>query len=388
MISLDKYASILNVNKQTMTVKVQAGIRLRDLQKAMYRLGLALPACGSTDVQSLGGLCATDVHGTGKEHAFLSEQLVSLRIVDGRGVARTATPADDVFHAAMGGLGMIGIVTEVEIRCIPLYNLEKSIRIINVNHAQRDIEQILTDYDHVSFYYMGGVHSDIVRMNIWKNTDRSTSWLLPLRKMYLELIDFVFSSYILVIAGWAHRLDKVAGLGFRLLRAIMDGHVTVYPATSGFARRLFYHHDEIEYGVPFEKYTECLAEVRDYLVAHRSFSIIEVRFSPNRTAGLIAPGAGRRTCYIELAYSLETDSTPVFVEVEKIFQKYDGHVHLGKWTRVTGADLHRMYGERFERFLRVRRQQDPDNKFMNIFTQRLCDMGSVEVMSSEISRAF
>jgi hypothetical protein len=34
----------------------------------------------------------------------------------------------------------------------------------------------------------------------------------------------------------------------------------VYPASAGFGRKLFMRHDEIDYGIPFERHRECLKE--------------------------------------------------------------------------------------------------------------------------------
>ena len=65
--------------------RVQAGVRLRDLNKSLWSAGLALPVLGSTDAQSLGGLIASDLHGTGRDHGFLSEQVLALTVLVGVG---------------------------------------------------------------------------------------------------------------------------------------------------------------------------------------------------------------------------------------------------------------------------------------------------------------
>lgn len=371
MISLDNYDRVIELDPARRRVTVQAGIRLRTLQKYLKKFKLALPAAGSTDAQSLGGLCATDVHGTGRDHAFLSEQIISLRIIDAQGKAQTVGPESDLYHAALGGLGCVGVVTELTLQCVPHYNLLKRVEIVKKQEAEEHIEEIINKNDHASFYYLGGVHSQRCRLNVWNETKRWRSSFGHARKMFLEFIDMSFSGYILGLARAVHELDAVAEAGFRLMHSSMHNHALVQSATVGFSRKLFYHHDEIEYGVPFECYRECLAEVQQMLLDKKFFCIIELRFSPNRSAGLLTPGAGRRTCYIELAPSLSSDPSEVFAAAEKIFWKYDGHVHLGKWTQVTGADLQRMYGERYARFERVRTAQDPHGKFLNEFTGRL-----------------
>ena len=141
MLSLDRYDRILSVDLASRVVRVQAGVRLRDLDEYLQKLGLAFPVLGSTNAQSIGGLVATDLHGTGRDHGFLSEQILALRIVDAAGVARTFRPGSDVFHAAIGGLGTCGIVTEVEIQCVPSFNLEKSLRIVPRRWVRANIDR-------------------------------------------------------------------------------------------------------------------------------------------------------------------------------------------------------------------------------------------------------
>ena len=122
LVSLDALDRVLGFDPLRRTIRVQAGVRLRDLNKVLARANLALPVLGSTDAQSLGGLIATDLHGTGRDHGFLSEQILGLRVVFADGDARDVGPGDPLFHAAMGGLGAVGVVTEVELQLVEGFN--------------------------------------------------------------------------------------------------------------------------------------------------------------------------------------------------------------------------------------------------------------------------
>ncbi|HWO07830.1 MAG TPA: FAD-binding protein, partial [Polyangiaceae bacterium] len=89
MLSLDACRRVLALDRQRRVIHVEAGLRLRDLSRVLAANGLALPVLGSTDAQSIGGLVATDLHGTGREHGFLSQQILGLRLVSAAGHART-----------------------------------------------------------------------------------------------------------------------------------------------------------------------------------------------------------------------------------------------------------------------------------------------------------
>lgn len=368
MLSLDHYNRIISVDRTSRVVHVQAGVRLRDLTEHLQPLGLALPVLGSTNAQSIGGLVATDLHGTGRDHGFLSEQILSLRIVDASGEPRTFRRGSDVFHAAIGALGTCGLVTDVELQCVPAFNLEKSLQIVPRRWVRAHIDQILADNHHVSFYYAGGVDVHNVRMNLWNRTDKTPDRALVLKKMSYELLDMLVSGYLLGLSKLLDMADSFATLGLLFFKATMDGRITVYPAAPGFSRKLYYHHDEIEYGVPYEVHQECLDEVLALLRRKRFLTIVEVRFTPDTSSALLGPGVGRRTCFIELAPSLSLDSSEIFAEVEAIFARYGGQPHLGKKTSVTGAAMAEMYRARWEKFCEVRRQQDPGGKFLNDFS--------------------
>jgi L-gulonolactone oxidase len=381
LLSLDRYNRVLEVDVEQRRVRVQAGIRLRELNQVLAEHGLALPVLGSTDAQSLAGLIATDLHGTGREHGFLSEQVLSLRIVNSRGEAETFHPGSDVFHAAIGAIGTCGVVTEVELRCVPAFHLEKSIWIIKRGEVERDLERMLRMHDHVSFYYLSGVDVEHVRMNVWDHvgTDKPLSKLQRLRKMAGELSDMIFSGYLLGFSRSREQSRFLAALGLRFNRLTMHGRRSVYPASTGFGRKLFFWHDEIEYGVPFEHHRQCLAEVQELLKRRGLFSLVEVRFTPDTSQALIGPGVGRRTCFIELAPSLAYDEATIaalFHEAEDIFLAYGGQPHLGKATRA--VDGERMFGERFERFQQARLRQDPEGKFANAFTNRVLGIPMVK----------
>ncbi|WP_437502493.1 FAD-binding protein [Sorangium sp. So ce1099] len=142
MLSLDRYNKVLSVDPETCVARVQAGIRLRDLMTQLQESGLTLPVMGSTNAQSVGGLVATDLHGSGRANGFLSEQVRSLRIVNAAGEAETFQRGSDVFHAAFGAIGTCGVVSEVELECIPAYNLGKELRIVRSEWIDRNIDRI------------------------------------------------------------------------------------------------------------------------------------------------------------------------------------------------------------------------------------------------------
>ena len=97
-------------------VRVQGGIRLRELGVELARRGLAMENLGDVDAQTLAGALATGTHGTGVKYRNLSSQVEGMRLVTASGAIDVE--GDDL-RAARVSLGALGVATEITIRCQP-----------------------------------------------------------------------------------------------------------------------------------------------------------------------------------------------------------------------------------------------------------------------------
>jgi FAD/FMN-containing dehydrogenase len=271
-----------------------------------------------------------------------------------------------------GALGTCGVVTEVELDLVNAFNLAKTIEVVDRATSEANVEALIAQNDHISFYYLaGGDEAESVRLHKWNRVSEPVTPDWPRRKAFAELSDFAVSAFLPDVAQLIAAVDEDSVFS----NIVAPDHRLVMPSSEGFGRKLFYRHDEIEYGVPFENWLVCLGEIMDLLREKRFFSIVEVRFTPDRSQALLGPGVGRRTAYIELATPLGQDTAEVYDAAEDIFRAHRGQPHLGKKTRITAQEMLETYGERFLMFQEVRRAQDPKGKFSNAFTARV--LGSV-----------
>jgi FAD/FMN-containing dehydrogenase len=123
LVSLDNYSGLVCKYLDNNQIAVKGGTRVRDVVKLLHEEGLAFRALPSHDAQSIAGILSTDVHGTGKidgtegeTWGFVSEAVVALKLVDGKGEIHECRPSDDLFKAAIGGVGAVGIITEVVVQ--------------------------------------------------------------------------------------------------------------------------------------------------------------------------------------------------------------------------------------------------------------------------------
>jgi FAD/FMN-containing dehydrogenase len=113
---LDRYISL---DETTGRLVCEAGVLLRDIQRLIIPHGWILPVTPGTQLITVGGAIANDVHG--KNHHVLGafgDHLKWLKLIRTDGTIIECGPdlLPDWFFATVGGFGLTGIITEVEIQ--------------------------------------------------------------------------------------------------------------------------------------------------------------------------------------------------------------------------------------------------------------------------------
>lgn len=98
-------------------VRVQAGIRWRDLQDVLDPLGLAVKTMQSYASFTVGGSVSVNAHGRYVGHGAIGNTIRALQLVlaDGSVVECSPRTNRELFRSAIGGYGAVGIITEVEL---------------------------------------------------------------------------------------------------------------------------------------------------------------------------------------------------------------------------------------------------------------------------------
>jgi FAD/FMN-containing dehydrogenase len=139
LISLDNYSGLVSKDLANSQITVRGGTRVRDVVKLLAQDGLAFAALPSHDAQSIAGILSTDVHGTGRDWGFISSSVVRLTLLDGNGATIACDPADDLFKAAIGGVGAVGIILEVTIQGVPRFNINQRVDIRDLDVVKRNL---------------------------------------------------------------------------------------------------------------------------------------------------------------------------------------------------------------------------------------------------------
>ena len=112
--------------------RVQAGMRWRDLQALIDPHGLAVRTMQSYANFTVGGSVSVNCHGRYVEHGPIASSVRALQLVLPNGEVLETTPAHnaELFFAAIGGYGGVGVVTEVELAPDDNFAIEKRVEYV------------------------------------------------------------------------------------------------------------------------------------------------------------------------------------------------------------------------------------------------------------------
>lgn len=118
--ALDHFISF---DPKTGRLVCEAGVLLRDIQQLFIPRGWILPVTPGTQMVTVGGAIANDIHGKNHHHAGSfghHVQRIKLIRTDGQIIECGPHLLPQWFAATVGGVGLTGIILEAEIQLVPV----------------------------------------------------------------------------------------------------------------------------------------------------------------------------------------------------------------------------------------------------------------------------
>lgn len=109
-------------------VRVQAGMRWRDLQSVIDPHGLSVRTMQSYASFTVGGSVSVNCHGRYVGHGPISRSVRALQLAlpNGEVLEISRQTQSDLFYAAIGGYGGVGVITEVELDLDENFRIERT----------------------------------------------------------------------------------------------------------------------------------------------------------------------------------------------------------------------------------------------------------------------
>lgn len=395
LVNLDHFQDLLDINKDTNVVIMQAGIRLHDLGIKLKEHGLAMPNLGSIDHQSIAGAIGTATHGSSTRHGILSQSVLALRIMlaNGRTVSCSGEQNVELFRAALVSLGALGIITEVTFKAVPAFNIEWA-------QSLHPLDEIISDWEK----------------DLWTKKEFTRVWWMPYMKKCIRWsadktnkpthpavanwwagkIGYHTYHILLYCAQWIPSLlPLLEKFVINVQYGFKDGagSVAIQEGRTGLLMNCLYSQFVNEWAIPLRKGPEAITRLSSWLNGDEAasgipfssegvyvHSPIEVRVSDTSTTVprpyLDNTMPNGPTLYLNATLYRPYDCDPpcrarYYEAFEWLMKKMGGRPHWAKnFAHVTRADMCRMYPE-MDNWMRVRNEVDPGGMFVGDWHRRL-----------------
>jgi L-gulono-1,4-lactone dehydrogenase len=369
LISLEGLAHVLDVDRERGLVRVQAGITIKALSEHLAAHGLALENLGDIDVQSVAGAISTATHGTGARLANIPSQVAQLKLLlaDGSTLVCDAMREPEVFGAARVGLGALGMIVEVTLRCVPAFTLRGVDAPAPLAETLERFEELALGNDHFELFVFPYADVALTRTN-----NRTEEEPRPRGRLASYANDVLLTNHAFgLFCRLGRRLPGAIPQINRLVTRLAGRSERVEASASIFASPRLVRFTEMEYALPRAHTPEAVRQVMS-LVERRGLAVpfpIEVRAVAPDDA-FLSTASGRETGFVAVHMFEGMEWRPYFEAVESIMTELEGRPHWGKRHFQTAATLRPRYPE-WDRFQAVRARLDPHGRFGNAWTDRV-----------------
>jgi L-gulono-1,4-lactone dehydrogenase len=365
LIVLDRLGELLDVDRDSGLVRVQGGITIGALSKRLAEHGLALENLGDIDVQSIAGAISTATHGTGARLRNISSQVHALKLVLADG--STLACEGELLRAARVGLGALGVLAEVTLRCVPAFTLRGVDAPAPLQDTLDRFEQLAMENDHFELFVFPHCDTALTRTN--NRTEEPTR---PRGRMAawandVLLANHAFGAFCMLGRALPSQIPRIN----RLVTRLAGSSKRIDRSDRIFASPRLVRFTEMEYSLPRERTQEAVRAVLE-LVERRGFAVpfpIEVRTVAADDA-LLSTAHGRESGFVAVHMYRGMDWQPYFEAVEEIMCSLGGRPHWGKRHSQTAATLRPRYPQ-WDAFQAIRARLDPQGRFANAWTDRV-----------------
>jgi L-gulonolactone oxidase len=369
MVRLDALRGVLDADRESGLVRVGAGTVLRDLNQELAALGLGLENMGDIDAQTVAGAISTGTHGTGAGFGNISVRVEGVELVLADGSVRELSAAGDpeLLRAARIGIGALGAISTVTLRCFPAFTLRREDSAHQLADVLDRFDELAERNDHFELFTFPYSDRALVL-----ERNRTAEAPKPKSRVVALLND-------VLLENWA--LEAMAVTGKAMPRTIpalarFAGLVATGTNNQDRSDRIFVNQrnvrfTEMEYAVPRADGPTAVRRVVEWVRANRYpvFFPIEVRVAAGDDASL-STAHERDTAYIAVHQYRGMEWRPYFEAVESIMNDYDGRPHWGKRHFQTAETLAPRY-PKWAEFQAARDTLDPGRVFTNEYAERV-----------------
>jgi FAD/FMN-containing dehydrogenase len=337
LLDLRGLGGVHSIDASRRRVVVGPSTTIGEFGEPLWAAGLALANQGDIVAQQIAGAISTATHGSGLRLGSFSSGVRRLRVVTSSGeVVEIGDDDPDRLHAAQVAVGMLGVITEVELEVAPAYRLRERIEHWSWEEAWERFDELAEEHRHYSFFWMPS--DDSAALYGLSGSGESLT-----DRCHVKIYDEV---------------DPSIPDSDEPRRRVGPAYV-IYPMVY----EPNFH--ELEYFVPYEHGRDALAAMRELMLVSLPASVfpMEVR-TVGREEAFLSHSYHRDTVVISVSGAPGTDYDSYLRDVDRLLGSFDARVHWGKLHYLTREQLLGRY-PRANDFIAMRRALDPTDTFLN-----------------------
>lgn len=405
LLDMSRMNRILEFDRDTGLVRVEAGARIIDIFAAYHHLGFYVPASPTDSTISVGGAMGANVNG--KESwrvGNFGDQVVAMRLLTAAGETLDLDRENgrELFLAVIGGMGLLGVVTEITLRLrrVPSPYLDVSITTAtNLDELIRRLDVLKDTADFIVVWidtYASGdkLGRAVIHATSWAESDAGEGQLeeavaggvrlLAVQKK--RALAFYRATRFLINLGF--HLQQIPIRLFNIFYYWLCNRPSSSTATDP---ELYLEHNfdksyvvpppdilcgphgfTVQITIPYERGREGMSEMLKLCQS--------IPCPPATTILRLHRKDEHLISFSEDGYSLNVEFHPKRRHVAKMRTfledfiecgiRYGSKVHLPKDHTLTREQFRRLFPG-YRRFLELKREVDPDNLFQSDMYRRL-----------------
>jgi FAD/FMN-containing dehydrogenase len=349
ILCMDGMTGVTAIDDTRHRVTVAAGTTIRQMGDPLWEARLCLKNQGDIDAQQIAGAIGTATHGSGIAQQCFSAMATKFRMVLATGEVREVSTEDPCgLAAARVAMGMLGVVTQVELEVREAFGLAENLEYWTVEQVLERFDDEMAHRRHFSFFWMPYDGSPRSLFMDWPASVGPGDCAL------VKLYDEVPRASLGVAPDPKYRR--------------VDRPYRIYPDPD-FQGVIV--NRELEYFVPYEDGKDAFLAVRELILTKYPDQLypIEVR-SIAADDAYLSPFYQRPSISISICGHEAKDYMGFLADVAAILDDFDARPHWGKLNFMTRDRIERLF-PRLGDFEAVRQELDPQGAFLSPYLSTL-----------------
>ncbi len=390
LLDMTRMSRVLGFDRARGLIEVEAGIRwpellgyLADAQRDCWpQWGIRQKQTGADEL-SIGGALSANAHGRGLRFKPMIDDVEAFTLMNADGRTLTCSRAEnsELFSLAIGGYGLFGVITSVQIRLVRRRKMQRKVKVIELHELAPAIEERISDgYLYGDFQFAIDPESDdFLRKGVfscYQPLDDAT----PMPRVQKELVP----------EDWMHLFY----LAHQNKRRAFELYSTYYLSTDGqrywsdghqLSEYVYDYHRKLdeelgapgcgsemitEIYVPRERLVSFMEDVRGDLRESRASVIYgTIRFIEKDDECFLAWAKDRYACIIFNLHTAHTDAAlrRTAADFRRLIDRaiqHGGSYYLTYHRWATREQVENCYPQ-FIQFLRLKKRHDPEEAFQS-----------------------